>query len=116
MKLYNVSPLLGIKIQTEIDNLHSEFLEKFPITDTPKMCSKERILIEFKNMFDFWWSKSRNIHDNPNKLNDEIKNNNDEINIALFINRQVEMKVIGLWDQLNNMGLKEEYKEFVKKY
>lgn len=113
MKLYNVSPLLGIKIQTEIHNLHSEFLEKFPITDTPKMCNKERILIEFKNMFDFWWSKSRNIHDN---LNDQINNNNDEINIGLFINRQVEMKVIGLWDQLNNMGLKEKYKEFVKKY
>ena len=39
MKLYNVSPLLGIKIQTEIHNLHSEFLEKFPITDTPKTVS-----------------------------------------------------------------------------
>ena len=103
-----------IKIHQEIQNLNLEFLEKFPISDTPQFGSKNKLFIEFKNMFEFWWSKHRDVG-GPNELKDKLKNNNDEINIVLNVNKQIEMKVIGLYDQIKEMGLIEEFNEF-KKY
>ena len=114
MSFHSKDSQVGIKIHKEIQNLHFEFLEKFPISDAPQYCGKDEILIEFKNMFDFWWSKHRDIG-GPNELQDKVKNDNDEINIAFNVNKQVEMRVLGLYDQLTEMGLKEEFNEF-KKY
>ena len=114
MRFHSKDSPVGIKINQEIENLHSEFLEKFPISDTPQFASsKNEVFIEFKNMLEFWWSKHRDVG-SPNELQDKLKNNNDEINIVLNVNKQIEMKIMGLYDQLTKLGLIEEFNEFIK--
>ena len=86
------------------NNLNSLFDIECPECNSI-MTEKDDILIEFKKWMDFWVSKNPPITD-PN-----IDMNNSK-NKLLFIKKPIcEMKIHGIFKQLEEIGLCKEFKE-----
>lgn len=86
-------------------NLISLFDIECPEENNSIMTKKDDVLKEFKKWMDFWVSKNPHITD-PN-----IDMNNNK-NKLLFIKKQIcEMKIVGIFKELEEIGLCKEFKE-----
>ena len=69
------------------------------------MTKKDDVLKEFKKWMDFWVSKNPHITD-PNI---DVNNNKNKL---LFIKKHIcEMKIVGIFKELEEIGLCKEFKE-----
>jgi uncharacterized protein (DUF2344 family) len=84
-------------------NLISLFHIECPEKNNSIMTKKDDVLKEFKKWMDFWVSKNPHITD-PN-----IDMNKNKL---LFIKKQIcEMKIVGIFKELEEIGLCKEFKE-----
>jgi hypothetical protein len=86
-------------------NLISLFDIECPEENNSIMTKKDDVLKEFKKWMDFWVSKTPHITD----LNIDMNNNKNKL---LFIKKQIcEMKIVGIFKELEEIGLCKEFKE-----